>query len=501
MPSPAATAILQFGRTIHAEAQRPAAERDPQHVETAEARLIEQLATDDNPLLKPALMFHVSKPLDPLVLRVLSLVAFIELGTNCCATVSDVANAVADHEPSKLLEARQTITRLLYAKRLSLQPDTVLELGQPMLALLTGGGSAMPLAVTPRELQAHWQRAAAAAAKRQAQADPQSLPTARQLEALISQTVIGLQEQVRTVACRFALHLRRSALIRGGNDPGSPNECLLLIGPSGCGKTFLAECAGRVSGLPFGSVSATDMSAQAYIGLSVEDSIKPLITAAGGDAERARFGVALVDEIDKKAAAPTSWRDVGGSCVQQEFLRLMEGTTFQVGGRRGGFDDIPVQFNSRGTLFLFAGAYSGIERLMDKRSNGIGFGGEAAGRRRQAALYEALEQYGMLAEWLNRLTAVLVFPEPTVAQLVDIANRSVIPSFNRLLVTCLCGIEPEPSAIRLLAQVARDSRTYARGLKSVIAKVVEDAIYDEKVGTLRISPTEIRRAIAAAGLG
>ena len=102
-------------------------------------------------------MFHISKPIEPLVLRVLALVAFIELGTNCCATVSDVANAVADHEPGKLLEARQTITRLLYAKRLSLQPDTVLELGQPMLTLLPGGG----------------------------------------------------------------------------NDPGSPNECLLLIGPSG----------------------------------------------------------------------------------------------------------------------------------------------------------------------------------------------------------------------------------------------------------------------------
>ena len=138
---------------------------------------------------------------------------------------------------------------------------------------------------------------------------------------------------------------------------------------------------------------------------------------------------------------------------------------------------------------------------MDKRSGGIGFGGEAAGPRRQAMLYEALESYGMLPEWLNRLTAVMVFPEPTVDQLVDIANRNVIPSFNRLLVTCHCAVDVEPSAIRLLAEVARDSRTYARGLKAVIAKVVEDAVYDQQVGTLRISPPEIHRAIAAAGLG
>lgn len=113
MPSAAATAILEFGKLIHTEASRPAVERGPKRIATAEQRLIEMLSTDDNPHLKPALQFHISKPIDPLQLRILSLVGYLQPCARYPVAVTDVAIAGAEDEPARIIEARQTITQLL----------------------------------------------------------------------------------------------------------------------------------------------------------------------------------------------------------------------------------------------------------------------------------------------------------------------------------------------------------------------------------------------------
>src|ERR1017187_7447161 len=266
-----------------------------------------------------------------------------------------------------MIEARRTITQLLIAKQLVLRDHTsnCIELGNSMLELLAGGKEATPLEITEGELWRRWQKEKAAEAKRKAKASFENLPSAKQLAAKLSESVIGLDEQVRTFACRVALHQRRAAMIRAGDDPGSPNEALLFIGPSGCGKTYLAETAGRVCGLPFAASSATDMSCTGYVGLDVDDAIKAVITAANNDVEVARFGFTFIDELDKKRAS--NWehgsRDVAGASVQQGLLRLIEGCEFQVGGRKGSFDWIPTNINTRGMFFIMAGAFVGLEEL------------------------------------------------------------------------------------------------------------------------------------------
>ena len=301
-PSPIAVAILEFGRFLHIEERRHHSDRDAARIKQAEDQLIEKVLRAKSPTLRAALDYNVSKPI-ALVLRTLAYVAFVNLcSTRYALCVAEVIKAVASVDPAAVLEARQTVSQLLINRQLTLKGCDSVELGKPLMDYLAGGRR---LALTESDLQAEWRNAEVEAARRRANTPPsfKNSPTAEQLAAKISSHVVGLDREVRTLASRLALHPRRSALIRAGRDPGSPNECVLFIGPSGCGKRWLAETAGRTCGLPFGAISATGMTCEGYIGLGADDAIKPVIVAANNDVERARFGVSFIDELDKSEPA------------------------------------------------------------------------------------------------------------------------------------------------------------------------------------------------------
>jgi hypothetical protein len=172
--------------------------------------LLTRLSTDKNNLLKPALNFNAGKPIDPLPLRVLAVVAYLELCTDWqMVAIGYVVKVVTSGEPAQTIEARQAVSRLLIAKQLVVREHTsnCVELGQPMLDLLSGGKEATPLEITESDLWRRW---------RKAKASFESLPTAKQLAAKLSESVIGLDEQVRTFACRVALHQRRASGQRSG---------------------------------------------------------------------------------------------------------------------------------------------------------------------------------------------------------------------------------------------------------------------------------------------
>ena len=501
MPSTAATLILEFGKLIHHETKRQ--DPDPRRVECAEQRLIEQLSIDPNPHLKPALLFHVSKSIDPLQLRILSLVSYLQLCTQYCTAITDIAIDVGDNEPPKILVARQVIAQLLFVKRLILRvnSDEILELGQPMMTLLAGGNTKLPLVIGQYELHSQWRKNDAAAAKRKAQEAVVTLPSAKQLAAKIAEHVIGLDSEVRTFACRLALHTRRAAMLRAGQDPGSPNEVLLFLGPSGCGKTWLAETAGRVCGLPFGAISSTDLTCDGYQGLNVDDAVRQVFEAARHDIEQARYAICFFDEWDKKRASGTDFgsRDVAGASVQQAVLKLVEGTEYQIGGRRGGFE-LQCSVNTQGMFFVFAGAFIGLDKLLSKKSaHGMGFGGQPTASSQQY-LYDGLIEFGLIPEFCNRLTAVLTFPSPTVDQLTEIATRAVIPSYAKLLASTGANLQISPDGIHLMAEAARDTGTYARGIKSVVARLIEDCVFEERKGLVQLGAAEVTLAIEAAGL-
>ena len=180
---------------------------------------------------------------------------------------------------------------------------------------------------------------------------------------------------------------------------------------------------------------------------------------------------------------------------------MMEGCDVQVGGRRSTDYSNVVNFNTRSTCFFFAGAFVGLELNKKDVKAGIGFGAKPGESRHKSSLYEALESYGMIPEFLNRLSAVLVIPEPTLEQLFEIAIRSVLPAYNRLLATYKAEVVIRPDALNLIVATALATGTYARGIKSVIAKLTEEIAYEGQPGSFVADIALVRRAIEAVGLG
>jgi ATP-dependent Clp protease ATP-binding subunit ClpX len=495
--------MLEYGRLLWVNSQRSPSDREESKIAKTEEALTAALYSESSPALHGILGYSNSgQNVDPMTLRALSMVAYTALcTTRLSTTIAEVACGIAGDDAARVLEARATISRLLIRRQLELRDEhgDCIVPARRILDFFAGGPQEPPLSPTEADLRRAWYRSEQAASRRKAK---EEVPlTAKELSKRISERVIGLEKEIRMLSCRMAIHLRRASLIRNDKDPGIGNECLLFVGPSGAGKTFLAENAGRVSGIPFASISSGDLTATGYVGLDVSDCLQPLITASKGDPERARFGTLLLDEWDKKAVRETNWRDIGCRSVQEEMLRLMEGTMVQIGGRRSAFEHHVVHFNTYGTMFVFGGAFVGLDKMISKESvNGTGFHDMQAGSSRASALYDALEQFGMLPEWINRLTGIILFPTPTLDQLIQITERSVIPATNRLLAAFGSGIEVSPDGVRLMAEVALESKTLARGLKSLITTMTEDIVFTERQGTVHLDVSDVRRAIEVTGL-
>jgi ATP-dependent Clp protease ATP-binding subunit ClpX len=499
-----AVELLNFGRLVWQSSQRSPSQPEDAQIKAEEDRLIGLLHAENSTTLRQILNYsNNGKSIEPVALRAFCVFAYMALCTSRLGiTVAEVACWLGGDDAARVLEARRTVSNLLLRRQLVLRDEhsDCVCLGKPALAYFAGGSEAPPLMPTESDLRRAWYRTDRAKARREAKAE---VPlSARQLSQRIGERVVGLEREIRVLSCRLAIHLRRAALIKDNKDPGIGNECLLFIGPSGAGKTFLAENAGKVSGLPFASISSGDITAQGYVGLDVSDSLQPLITATNGDPAKARFGALFLDEWDKKAAAQTNWRDIGGTSVQQEMLRLMEGTQVQIGGRRTAYEQRVFNFNTYGTMFIFGGAFVGLDQMIQKGDGpSIGFHDVRSGSSPSSALYDGLERFGMLPEFLNRLTGIVVFPEPTLAQVTAIITRSIVPSFNRVLAAFDASIEVSEEGIRLAADAAVHSKTHARGAKAVMASLIEDLVFNQDQGTIRLGIAEVRRAIESAGLG
>jgi ATP-dependent Clp protease ATP-binding subunit ClpX len=312
------------------------------------------------------------------------------------------------------------------------------------------------------------------------------LPTPTEIHAHLRETIVGQDEPLMAVSVAVYDHYKRLRSARDGMELDKSN--VLLVGPTGSGKTLIARSIAKFLDVPFAIADATALTEAGYVGDDVESIIARLLQAADNDVARAETGIIYLDEIDKKARrgeTASGARDISGEGVQQALLKIIEGSDVSVpsqGSRKSAHGEM-VKVNTRNILFVLGGAFVGIDKIVEKgmnKSTSIGFNATSVGRDKHDLNTvlanvdaEHLTKYGLIPELVGRLPVIAVLKELDADQLVCVLSKtrnSITEQFAYQFKLDGVGLTFEPEALRLVANLAIERKTGARGLRAVIER-------------------------------
>ncbi len=315
-----------------------------------------------------------------------------------------------------------------------------------------------------------------------------------EIKNLLDEYVIGQDNAKIALSVAVYNHYKRVAF--GNDDDVEINKSnVLLLGPTGVGKTYIAQTLARILDVPFAIADATTLTEAGYVGDDVENILLRLIQAADYDIQKAERGIIYVDEIDKitrKSENTSITRDVSGEGVQQALLKILEGTEAAVpakGGRKHPQQD-HIIIDTTNILFICGGAFDGLEKLIEKRSESLSLGFTGAVNDKASKMEKNLfkdvaphdlVKFGIIPELVGRLPIITVLEnldEEALVKILTEPKNSLIRQYRKLFELDTIEIEFNDDALVEVAKLTLERKTGARGLRSIMENVLTPLMYE-----------------------
>ena len=329
--------------------------------------------------------------------------------------------------------------------------------------------------------------------KQEPNLDGNPLPKPAEIKAHLDEHIIGQERAKKALSVAVYNHYKR--VYSGTTDVELTKSNILLIGPTGVGKTLLAETLARVLQVPFAIVDATVLTEAGYVGEDVENILVRILQAADYDVGQAERGILFIDEVDKiarKSGNPSITRDVSGEGVQQELLKILEGTVSGVppkGGRKHPEQPL-VQINTKNILFICGGAYDGLDKIISHRigTRSMGFGSKLdlqedidENNLLPRVEPEDLIQFGLIPELIGRLPVVGTLHPLSDRALMDILvkpRNALIKQYAKLFEMDGIELRFEDGALEKVVELTQEKEMGARGLRAVLETVMFEIMYE-----------------------